>query len=1655
MNIYHNLTNRVTKWIAIVLLYPAIVLGGSLADSPLSLKGSVPPNVMFALSVEFPTAITPAYQDASSYSAGSDYLGYFDKEKCYTYDNVNGWFVPAGWATAHVCAGQWSGNFLNWASMSGLDEFRYAMTGGHRYQDTSTLTVLERSYQTSQGSNFITKTFNGNGSTSWPNGTALTITNKGQGVGMLVAIAGSDTANCTSPSSTSPYCALSLQSDSGSIGSCSSWTGTGTTGSPFTCSTFGAWSHGQTFASVTPGTKSSASNIINATVGCTSPTYSSGAFSCNLNLTPGTLAGSCSSWAGSGASGSPFYCASFGTFGGTTFVTSTQAAQTSFTTPVTTTTTYNDTINAASCTAVAGTSMTCTLPSVTPHTATCTKTSGSGSSSSPYLCGSGTTWTFSGGESYVNSTMASAKTLIGTKYYKLPTNISYSTSVTANQTLYYTPSYTGSDTAGYYYYSTYNLAISGSATYNVRVKVCDTTIGQESNCKQIGSAWKPTGSIQDNGDQMRFGVTSYFNANDIDNAVLRSKLKYVAPQKYSSSGGTIANPNAEWSATDGTLVVDPDAADAATHTSYIGTATNTGVINYINKFGNTGHTYKTYDDIGKLYYESLKYLRGLSPTSDFYNGATAANSDGFPVITTWDDPVLYSCQKNYIIAMGDSHTWCDKRLPGGTYASTGSSTCNAYTDGNSHAHVQDTGSLAGDTGVNVTTSTNWVGTTEGLGNIATSLTGAGSSASYYMAGLAYWAASTDIRPDDALKPQTLGQQTVKSYVIDVNEAKDCGYQSQFWLAAKYGNPASYATPTTTGTAGAWLTTGNPWSGTTALPASACSSRPPTGYVSGGGSVTWPKDLLRAGDPLSMITSVKSAIASIQAQIGDESALAQSSGSLDTGTGAYIYRAVYNSGGWTGDVQALTIDTSGTIGTTPAWTGASKLPANASRTILTFNDGLLANGTTETTANSRTGVVFDPANFATNLSTGQQAALNKDEFGTVDNLGVDRVNYLRGSQVNEAPNGNDWRVRTSLLGDFINSNPTYVGAPPAGLPGASYRAYALAKANRTPMLYVGGNDGMLHGFDASYTINSSTGNPVVTSTSGTELVAYIPSAVYPRLSQLMSPNYSHKFYVDGTPVVSEACFGTSCASNADQVSDWKTLLVGGLNSGGQGYYALDITTPTTGTTSTSTNFSASNVLWEFTDKDDADLGFTFSKPIIRKMNNGRWAVIFGNGFNNTYADNHASTTGRAYLYIAYVDGPGAGNSWTLGTNYLKIALISPSETTTPVNPANGLSSVSGVDKDLNGTVDILYAGDRNGNVWKVDVSSTNPTQWAAGFGSATAPMPLFSANDGASPTSSPQQITTSIEIGRHPDGGYMVLFGTGSWIDVTDPLGPFKTDTFYGIWDKDDGSTRVTSRSSLQKQKVLTTVDATGAACSLSTSVPGTCFTVQSTCVPNYTTTASPSNVSDPMCPSDIAYPANTGQQLGFSFDLSGSGERTISDHPKITGGTVVFTTLQPSANPCTGNTVGMEYNLNWLTGGAPQTPVYALTNNTSGLITVPALLDSSGHALNVVISGHVTSGGASDNPITFNAKPPASTSNSCSPPSGTPAPPTAACEGTNCADFVSGWGFLMNQQGATAGGNRQCVLSCHPPELGGGMPSCEWKLKQGQFGRISWRQIIR
>jgi type IV pilus assembly protein PilY1 len=655
------------------------------------------------------------------------------------------------------------------------------------------------------------------------------------------------------------------------------------------------------------------------------------------------------------------------------------------------------------------------------------------------------------------------------------------------------------------------------------------------------------------------------------------------------------------------------------------------------------------------------------------------------------------------------------------------------------------------------------------------------------------------------------------------------------------------------------------------------------------------------------------------QVSSASSVATNSTSLTTGS--RVYQARFNSNEWSGQLLSFTILPTGVIDPTPNFDAGQLLPASNSRIITTYSPRAGAPGV----SNIPAGVPFRWGS----LQAAQQTALRKDGSSqivdslvggacTSDNVPVGctdrgslRLEWLRGNPVAEGTTATALRVRPSTkLADIVNSTPRFVGPPSASFTDPNYLAFRSFYAGRTPMLYVGSNGGMFHAFEAT----TGAGG-------GIERFAYVPGKMYPNLTRLTTKPYSHRYFVDGTPSVTDACFGACGAMN-----DWKTIAVGGYNSGGQGYYAINVTDPNSWSTEAG---AAASVLWEFTDVNDPDLGFSYSKPLIVKMSNGRWAAVFGNGYNNSIAESgelacdigdgsagnpygradaqpgcSTSLSGHAYLYILFLDG-GTDGTWTQGVDYIKINTNTGTDTATPSNltpgTPNGIATPVSVDFNGDGMVDYIYAGDLVGNLWKFDVTSSSPGGW----GVASAGAPLFIAQDASG---NRQPITSAPTLFPHTSGGFMVLFGTGKYMEITDDTGPFNMSAFYGIWDKLDNST--VTRSELMQQKVLN-VSAGNLDGGL---VVGTNkVRLTSAYVPNYsgadrTNTVFGDADTDPESQAPTAItPAN---QRGWFLEMpnsgnggppnapaTGTGEKIVFD-PLISTGKIVFTTLLPSTQPC-------------------------------------------------------------------------------------------------------------------------------------------------------------
>jgi type IV pilus assembly protein PilY1 len=486
----------------------------------------------------------------------------------------------------------------------------------------------------------------------------------------------------------------------------------------------------------------------------------------------------------------------------------------------------------------------------------------------------------------------------------------------------------------------------------------------------------------------------------------------------------------------------------------------------------------------------------------------------------------------------------------------------------------------------------------------------------------------------------------------------------------------------------------------------------------------------ADNPQAINNAFQSVFDSILSATPSAAALAANSTSIQSGT--LVYQARFDSSDWHGQLIAYSVQANGNIGN-EQWDASKLIPAPASRKIYTWNGS--------------TGKAFTDCNSS--LSAAQKTALNKDGYGATDNKCADRLEWLRGSTSKEQRSGGTFRNRAvSVLGDIINSDPAYVkdedhgyAAGTSAIPEKNtYAQFVANKSLRTPMVYVGANDGMLHA------IRADIGH----TNSGREQFAFIPAGVYDKLSQLTETAYSHTFYVDGPPSAGDAYINGS----------WRTVLVGGLGGGGKSVYALDVTNPDT--------FSASNVMWEYADA--TDLGYTYSQPQIARLNNGQWAAIFGNGYN--------STSDRAFLYIVNLE---------TGALIKKIAAGTAT--------GNGLSTPTLHDSNGDKIIDTVYAGDLLGNLWKFDLSAATTGSWVLGNNG----NPLFSATNQSGQvqpiTSQPaiMPLTTGI-----PSGGVMVYFGTGRYLTSTDPNNT-EVQSFYAIWDNGTGTV---TRSQLQVQSIV-------------------------------------------------------------------------------------------------------------------------------------------------------------------------------------------------------------------------------------------------------------
>ena len=596
---------------------------------------------------------------------------------------------------------------------------------------------------------------------------------------------------------------------------------------------------------------------------------------------------------------------------------------------------------------------------------------------------------------------------------------------------------------------------------------------------------------------------------------------------------------------------------------------------------------------------------------------------------------------------------------------------------------------------------------------------------------------------------------------------------------------------------------------------------------------------------------------------------------------YKYTVGFSTESVTGELEGYKVDADGNFGTAPTWSAGTRLRADASGSHGTMRSIITNTGNT-----ASAGVPFRwgslDAAYKTQMTTSSNNVMSEDNAQLV-------LNYVRGDQSLEGSNG--LRERGSnLLGPIVNAEPWVQRRPDAQITGDGYGTFFSDKSTRANLLWAAANDGMVHAFD-----------PLT----GEEKFAYVPGVLANRLAEIplqrggpaggrtqlnganfvagvaeSKPAGTVWAYVDSSPFTADVKVGT----------DWKTYLFGSLGRGGRAVYALDVTDP-----ASLTEGSASNIFkWQFTADDDIDLGYVSMGKILRhvntnqampvvKMNNGKYAMLLGNG--------QKSASGKAVLFILYMDGPN-GASWT--GRYKKIVADTGAD--------NGLAMPNWEDYDGNGTADVIYAGDLQGNMWKFDVSSASDANWDVAFKDGNNKKPLYRATY-VNPTTNAVTglpITTVPQLIYRAQGGLNVSFGTGNAFEDANFPNLTLPQRIYGIWDRPGlGETgKRALPTGLTTLKLRTYVrDATTGYITLDANTSGNVdYTIQD----------------------------------GWYATLPTSSEMVLSN-PELSAGVLAFTSVRPKSNAlnyCSTSPDAALYTVDPLSGRADRKAQGALTSGT-------------------------------------------------------------------------------------------------------------------------------
>ncbi|WP_332851576.1 PilC/PilY family type IV pilus protein [Duganella sp. S19_KUP01_CR8] len=635
----------------------------------------------------------------------------------------------------------------------------------------------------------------------------------------------------------------------------------------------------------------------------------------------------------------------------------------------------------------------------------------------------------------------------------------------------------------------------------------------------------------------------------------------------------------------------------------------------------------------------------------------------------------------------------------------------------------------------------------------------------------------------------------------------------------------------------------------------------------------------AQDPKDVVGGLSEALSNMQVHVGAAAAAATSTPNI-TLTDNDIFSDTFTTVKWYGELSDKKIDsTDGSVGNTATWTTSDTLGkkvgnSSDSRTIYMYNIGGAVASTPDPflfgNMKGAAGSWF--SNKCTSLS---QCVLLSASDKVIVNDGASMVNYLRGQQ--QYADDSLFRAYTLtlntpagaagpipiVLGDIASSKPAFVRDPRNDYPDPDYVTFKDKYGNptspdyRSGVVFTAANDGMLHAFD------SATGN---------ELWAYVPRITMKKLYALASTTYgtNHQFTTDGSPEVADVKAAVG----------WRTVLVAGLNGGGRGYYALDIT-----------DTSHPKQLWEFCADStvcplsDGDLGLTFGNPQFGTLANGRWVVFLTSGYNNVPGTDGVGTgTGKGFLYVldAYTgeliskNGNGSG------------------DTTTP----SGLAKISAISDDpgADPRVQYVYGGDNQGQMWRFDLTAASGAINVSLLGNAGVNKPITTRPDvtmcAVQVTTTTAGVTTTTTTGKR-----VVLFGTGRLLDVPD-TSDTSVQSLYLL--KDSASPITDIRGSTMVKQTLSLL-------------------------------GSSSNINSYQITNN---PVDLTSRDGWYFDWSvNAGERMNLDPQIVSGVANVVTNMPSSSSACSVGGSSNLYQVNVCNGQAiGNHPVGATLSNTSAAV---------------------------------------------------------------------------------------------------------------------------